>query len=269
MAYATLTDTRLFYTDEGDGPAVLLIHGTGCDSFDWMYQMPALVPGYRVVSVDRRGHGHSDAPEAGYGPRPEARDMVAILDQLGIDKAIAMGHSTGAGVAAALAVEHPGRTRAVVAVDPSYGIAPAARQAFEGLVPLLSGSNGQDVYRGMSTESAYGLGAPAHLRAWHLRRVYTVPAHALSAAVAATALAEDQFFFQPESEAYLEQVGCPSLTVRRIADGLPTPEWDRARFSHPYSASVGWTGAGHFLHQERPDEFNAILTEWVSGLPVD
>ena len=268
MAYVEVNDARLFFTDEGDGMPLLLVHGTGCDSFDWMHQMPALLPRYRVIAVDRRGHGHSSAPTAGYGPRSEAEDMIALLDSLGVSRFAAMGHSTGGGVVAALAVEHPERVRAIVAVDPSYGINPAARAAFEQLGPALAGSGGQDVYRGMSDESFYAPSAPPHLRPWHMRRVYTVPPHALSAVVIATALGKDQFFFRPESEAYLKRVACPALTVRRLRDGGLTPEWDRAQFGHPYSDSIGWEDAGHFLHQERPDDFNRAVTAWLNDIPA-
>jgi len=109
--------------------------------------------------------------------------------------------------------------------------------------------------------------SPPHLRPWHLRRVSSVPTHVLAAVTRETTLSDGQFFFSPQTEEYLRGVTCPALTVRSLRDGLPTAEWDLARFKHPYSAAFAWPDQGHWPHQERPDEFNRILTEWMDGLP--
>jgi pimeloyl-ACP methyl ester carboxylesterase len=265
MPFSEVNGVRLFYTDEGIGQPVLLVHGTGCDSYDWNYQLPALLPGYRVIAADRRGHGHSSAPESGYSARQEANDLAQLLENVGAERTVAIGHSTGGGVVAALAAEFPDKVRALVAVDPSYGIPPAARVAFEGICAGLAGPDGHEVYRSLF-DGFYTPSSPPHLRPWHTRRIYSVPKHALAAAVRETALAEDQFFFSPQTEQLLGRVSCPVLTIRRVGEGLPTPAWDLAQFQHPYSKSLAWSDCGHWPHQERPDDFNDILVEWLQGL---
>ncbi len=266
MAFAEINGARLFYTDEGVGQPLVLVHGSGCDSYDWNYQLPELLPRFRVIAYDRRGHGHSSAPETGYSARQEASDLAELLKEIGVGQTVAIGHSTGGAVVAALAANFPDKVRGLVAVDPSYGIPAAARVAFEGISAGLAGPNGHEVYRSLF-DGFYTPSSPAHLRPWHTRRIYSVPKHALAAAVRDTALAEDQFFFSPETERLLSRIVCPVLTIRRVSDGMPTPNWDLAQFQHPYSRSIAWSDCGHWLHQERPDDFNYALTDWLDGLP--
>ena len=49
-------------------------------------------------------------------------------------------------------------------------------------------------------------------------------------------------------------------------DPAATAAWERAQFKHPASRAVGWEGTGHWLHQERPAEFNSLLLSWLAGL---
>ena len=124
MPFADLGDVRLFYTDDGDheAPVVLLVHGFGADSHDWVWHIPELSRTRRVIAVDLRGtQGFSSAPESGYRPQDFAQDLVNLLDHLGIDRVIAFGHSMGGMIVSALAVEHSSRIAALVCVDPGYG----------------------------------------------------------------------------------------------------------------------------------------------------
>lgn len=266
MAYIQTGGSQIFFTDEGNGPPVVLVHGSGCDSYDWNYQLPALLPRFRVIAVDRRGHGHSGAPEAGYGPRSEVPDLITLLDSLAIERVIAIGHSTGAGIVAALAADYPARVRALVAVDPSYGVDPAARPRLEAACTGLDGPESHAVFRAM-IGAFYTTSSPAHLRPWHQRRVETVPAHVLAAVTRETVLSPSQFFFSPESEALLSRISCPILTVRR-AGVTAKAEVDRGQFGNGHSVSHEWADCGHWPHQERPAEFNALLMDWLETLPT-
>ena len=116
MAFADINGANLFYTDEGEGLPVLLVHGSTCDSFDWNYQLSALDGKYRVIAVDRRGHGHSSAPEGSYSAHQDADDLAALLEHVGAERVVAVGHSTGGTVVASLAARYPGRVRAIVPI---------------------------------------------------------------------------------------------------------------------------------------------------------
>lgn len=91
--------------DEGQGPAVLLVHGFPDSSLLWRHQVQALTSaGYRVIAPDNRGFGLSDAPVGveHYTLDEFADDLVAILDACGVDRAAVVGHDWGAGISWAL-----------------------------------------------------------------------------------------------------------------------------------------------------------------------
>lgn len=105
---------------QGEGPAVLLIHGFGSThAINWVHTgwVSLLVNlGKRVIAFDNRGHGQSGKfyePEA-YDPALMAEDARRVLDAYGIDKADVMGYSMGARISAFLAVSHPERIHRLV-----------------------------------------------------------------------------------------------------------------------------------------------------------
>jgi pimeloyl-ACP methyl ester carboxylesterase len=129
---------RLHYAEAGEGPVVLLCHGWPELWYSWRHQMPALAAaGYRVLAPDMRGYGESGAPAAveDYTILHLVGDMVGLLDALGIDQAVAVGHDWGAVVAWHAALLRPDRFRAVAAMSvahtPRAGMPPleAARRA--------------------------------------------------------------------------------------------------------------------------------------------
>jgi 3-oxoadipate enol-lactonase len=107
------------YDDEGEGTPVALIHEFTLDRRMWTPQVPALLAaGYRVLRIDLRGHGDSDAPPTGYAPEDHAGDLYNLFDILGIPSAHIVGLSLGAGVAAAFAEEYPRRVRSLTLINP-------------------------------------------------------------------------------------------------------------------------------------------------------
>lgn len=97
---------------EGEGPDVLLIHGFPDSNSVWREQIPLLVEsGFRVIAPDLRGFGESSAPTATADYRIDefVADLVAILDELGVDRARVLGHDWGAAVGWQLCMQHPQR----------------------------------------------------------------------------------------------------------------------------------------------------------------
>jgi pimeloyl-ACP methyl ester carboxylesterase len=106
MATITLGDLSFNVHDEGDGPAVLLLHGFPDSHTLWRHQIPALAAaGYRVVAPDLRGFGASAMPAGidSYSLLNVIGDVVGILDSLAIERAHVVGHDWGAAVAWGLA----------------------------------------------------------------------------------------------------------------------------------------------------------------------
>jgi len=108
--------------ESGTGPAVLLLHGFPQTSREWARVMPHLAPVARVVAADLRGSGGTGAPDGSYRREVLCRDAVALLDALGIERAVVVGHDVGALAALALAVAHPDRVSrlVVLSVPPLY-----------------------------------------------------------------------------------------------------------------------------------------------------
>ena len=104
----------------GQGPPVMLVHGFPDCHDVWRHQIPALVEaGYQVIAPDTRGCGDSDAPPGSRNYRIEllAGDLLAILDQLGIDKVRLVGHDWGAAIAWHLSAHHPERVDRYMALS--------------------------------------------------------------------------------------------------------------------------------------------------------
>jgi pimeloyl-ACP methyl ester carboxylesterase len=111
---------RLHVVVEGEGPAVLLLHGFPDSSHLWRHQIPVLAnAGLTVIAPDLRGFGESDMPEAVEAYRLEAvlGDVVGILDALAIERAHVVGHDWGAAVAWGMAALLPQRVDRLVALS--------------------------------------------------------------------------------------------------------------------------------------------------------
>lgn len=108
--YATVNGVRLRYELRGDGPAVVLVHGFASAIESWSTVTPALALRHKVLALDLMGFGWSERPEDGdYSPAGQARLVLALMDQLGIERASVVAHSFGASIALAMALEAPAR----------------------------------------------------------------------------------------------------------------------------------------------------------------
>jgi pimeloyl-ACP methyl ester carboxylesterase len=263
VGFATVGDVRLFYTESGDGvPPLLFVHGWCCDSHDWSWQLDALAQDHRVIAADLRGHGRSSVPADGFDPRTFAADLVGLLDLLGTGRVVAVGHSLGGLVVSALAVEHPDQVLGVVAVDPAYGVEADVAELLRGLLDGLRSPAGMEaaeaIFASMDVAST-----PDHLKVWHRRRVLGMPLEVILGTLSGIYEAPDQFGLRPASDEYLARRRCPVLAIH--ADPARAA-WDATTFQHPASRAVSWEGSGHWLHQERPAEFNELVRTWLDGL---
>lgn len=110
---------RLFVVDEGEGPAVLLLHAGIADLRAWDSLIPELVAaGFRAIQYDLRGYGRSETQVVPFSNRADA---IAVLDALGIGRACLVGNSMGGQIAIDVAVEYPDRVVALVALGAGLG----------------------------------------------------------------------------------------------------------------------------------------------------
>jgi aminoacrylate hydrolase len=104
----------LNYEERGQGPAFLFIPGLVGLLNAWEFQIQEFSRRYRCIVFDHRGAGDSDKPADGYSTQLLAKDAIALLDKLGIDKAHVAGTSTGGCVLQNLAIDHPARLRCCI-----------------------------------------------------------------------------------------------------------------------------------------------------------
>jgi pimeloyl-ACP methyl ester carboxylesterase len=123
---------------EGSGKPILCIHGITANCRSWDELAEALAPEYRVMAMDLRGRGASDKPSQGYSLDYHLKDINCLLDDLGIDRAVIMGHSLGAFIGLAFAAEYPDRTDRLILVDGGGDLSPEQfEEVFIGIKPAL------------------------------------------------------------------------------------------------------------------------------------
>jgi pimeloyl-ACP methyl ester carboxylesterase len=122
---------RLRVALSGEGPLVVLVHGFPESWYSWRHQIPTLAAaGYRVAAPDVRGYGGSDRPEAieAYAIREMCADIAGLIEALGEERAILVGHDWGAPIVWNTALFHPEKVRAVMGLSvPHTGRGPAPR----------------------------------------------------------------------------------------------------------------------------------------------
>jgi pimeloyl-ACP methyl ester carboxylesterase len=266
MPFADLRGARLFFTDEGTGRPLAFVHGFSCDSHDWSWQLAHFQVSHRLIAIDLRGHGRSSAPDQGYEVASLVADVTALLDHLGCGPVIALGHSLGGAIAASVAVERPQLVRAVVAVDPGHllpdemapGLA-TALAAYEEGDPALVAPNAFD-------RLSHVAGTDPWLATWHKRRAAGLPEHVLRQTMRGLLGGPEPFILRSNSEPYLARIQCPVLSF--YVDPVRA-DVARAVFTRPPSRTVCFEGSGHWLHQERAAEVNALIEAWLATLPPD
>ena len=134
---------HFYVRDQGSGAPVILLHGFPDTGDLWRHQVPALnAKGFRTIVPDMRGRGRSDKPPAvaDYRLTTIVRDVTAIMDALGIERAHVVGHDWSAGVAWLLAALIPDRVDRLVAISvgaPGTGAKPTLEEFQKGWYRLL------------------------------------------------------------------------------------------------------------------------------------
>jgi len=114
MPYAHIRGIRIYFETHGTGFPLLLINGLGSDHQEWLFQVPAFAPHFRVVIFDNRGTGMSDVPPGPYTTPQMADDAAELLDFLGVGRSHVLGVSLGGMIAQEIALRHPDRVDRLV-----------------------------------------------------------------------------------------------------------------------------------------------------------
>lgn len=242
----------LAYDDVGEGrPPILLIHGWGTDRHLLGASSAHLAGSHRVVSVDLRGFGESDAPEQPYAISGYADDVAFVVEQLGLAEPIVIGHSMGGMVALDLAARHPRCVSAVVILE---GMVVPVEGVLGGLRPMLASVRAED-YRSFMARLMSHLAGP-HMPTSDRDRL-VAGASACRQHVLVSALEGIIGFDSDEAAA---RVRCPLLYV-----GTNTPYADLERFRRlcPQLVTGQLCGCGHYFPLEVPEQLNPVITRFI------
>ena len=122
MPFITSQGRSVYYERHGQGPALVLLHGAGSNAATWWQQLPVLAAHYTCYTMDIRCFGRSTAPPEELQIPLMVQDLLAMLDQEGVEKAALLGQSLGGMVALRAALHHPDRVAAFVACDTSLAV---------------------------------------------------------------------------------------------------------------------------------------------------
>ena len=266
------------YDSAGSGePVFLLIHGLGDEADTWRGVFPALAQHGRVIAPDMPGFGRSDKPKTAYTIMYFCRVLLALMDQLQVERATLAGHSMGAVIAHQLALENPPRVSRLALLSGSL-VASVTRLDLGTLLFLIPGL-GEWMYNRLrrDPQAAFRTLAPYYRSLDGLpqaerdflfqrvnQRVWSDDQRDafLSALRGLAGWAPGQ---QKTLPVRLPGVVVPTLAVWGAADRINSIENGRllARLQ-PSARLVEIPGAGHNLHQEDPQAVIKILEDWLA-----
>jgi 3-oxoadipate enol-lactonase len=235
MSELAMSWGRMAWWDSGGaGLPLVLLHGTGCDSEDWDPMLAHLPASVRVVRLDFRGHGASDAGDAAFTLDDLAADTLAVTEHLGLRRMVLAGHSLGGIVAMVVAARSP---------------------AVAGLVLLEGWTNRRAMGAFREPRLFGGLDAAAIARIEAKSRAVVGRFRPdVWAGFCRSVQGHDSFPF-------LARTTVPTVEV--YGDAGSTPDTERALQipKNPHIRTVWIAGAGHYLPHEKPAEIARICRE--------
>ena len=248
------------WEQHGAGPPVVLVHGFGLNRAMWQWQLPALVPHFRVLTYDLLGHGESAPPAGTPDLAMFAAQLCGLIERCGIARAAVVGFSLGGMIARRFALDHADRLAALAVLNTPHDRSPAEREAVRARVRQTE-AEGPSANLEPALERwftpAFRAKAPetiALVRDWIMGndprlypRIYRV-------------LAEGD----AEIADGLERIACPTLVMTGADDPGNTPAMARAMAGLIPGARLAiLPGLRHMALAEAPEAINAPLAAFL------
>jgi pimeloyl-ACP methyl ester carboxylesterase len=260
VPFADVNGQRLYYEDTGgDGPAIAFSHGLFMDTTMFAPQVQALRDHYRVITWDERGHGQTGDATGPFTYWDSADDLVALLAELGIERAVLAGMSQGGFLSLRAALTHPDLVRALILIDTQAGVEdPERLPGYQAMVDewLANGPPQEmlDVIAALILGEGYDE-TPAWQEKWrqisddNLVQVFTT--------LATREDIHDRLGGIDVPAVVIHGADDASIPVevgKRLADGLP-------------NASIEVIpGAGHAPNLTHPELVNPVIERFLAGL---
>lgn len=256
MAQLVRDGVKLGYEEAGGGdPPFLFVHGLACHRGFWEPQLDRFAQDHRVVAVDLRGHGESDAPRQAYTMRAFADDVAWISRQLRVRRPVVVGHSLGGLVGLELAAAYPECPGAIALIDSVLLPSDDRPEVVHELVASLRGPAPAAALRAYF-EPFFSPHDETRRKSWILDA-------AVKSAPHVTSSVWEQSIGWDDAES-LQRCRVPLLYIDA---GTPNADLPRARGLAPEMVIGKTVGSGHFSQLEVPDQVNAMLARFA-GISV-
>jgi 3-oxoadipate enol-lactonase len=257
---------EMYYEVHGAGAPLVLLAGLGYPAWQWHRMVPFLAQHCQVITPDNRGVGLSDKPAGPYTAALLAADTVGLLDALGIEQAVVMGHSMGGFVAQALALEYPGRVSKLILASTNFG-GPRHVPVTAAAMAVLTDVAGDPATRfknGLAVSTAPGFveQQPEVVEmwmAWRAANPINPAAYQAQIGIGLALLDEGAAF-----EKQLPKITAPTLILSGAHDAVvPPANAELLAQQIPHSQIRILPAAGHFFPLEVPEEAAQLVVEFI------
>jgi pimeloyl-ACP methyl ester carboxylesterase len=249
---------ELAYEERGDGPAVVLVHGTATARTVWRETVEALGDGVRAIAYDRRAYGDSGAPEpyGGTTVGEQADDLAELIERVGAAPAVVCGHELGALAALDLAARNPSLVASTVVVEPPLlWLVAAGTDAVADMREAVARAAREDGAAGAVRAYLEEVGGPD--AAELLGRDRFEASLANPRAFAADLAAASSW---AAGRKELRDIAAPTAIVTGTRSAEARRQAARALDDLLPASRLKEVDAGHFVHLERPDTVAAAIT---------
>ena len=258
MPFAVRDAVRLYYRIDGraDAPPLILVGSLGSDHGMWTPVMAALSESFRVIRIDKRGHGASDAPAGDYSMEMLARDVLAVADTLAIEQFAFAGVSIGAMIGIWLAATAPHRITRIVLANTT---AQADVQRYEERITqvLLGGmSSVVDAVLGRFFTPAYAARQTVHFETVKQTLLAIDPTGYAGCCAAIRDM---------DLVPMLPRISAPALVISGRFDQATPPEMGQKIAAAVPNCSYAELTAAHLSHSERPSQFADLVVRFMRG----
>ncbi len=261
---AQINGITLAFNDQGAGLPLVFLHAFPLNRTMWADQEKSLSSQFRVITIDLRGHGESDAPLWRYTLDQAADDVIGLLDHLSIQQAVFIGLSMGGYILFALYRKYAERVRGLVLADTRAQADTAEGTAARFQMAQTAYRNGPSAVADIMIPK---LLSPATMQTKPelVRRVRRMIEGNQISGIAGDLMAMAE---RPDSIPLLKQITCPIQIIVGELD-VPTPPAEArlmaGRIPHAHLAII--PAAAHLSNLEQPDSFSEIVRAFAFGLP--